>query len=203
MTFLGGTSYQQSGASSVANIRNWSTIRSITEWYPYGGYYAQYLDPWRHMGYAQDFLAADTNLATIRTANGSYYTQGYSDTTFKLSRIKSNWTTYFTKLNAIAICEDQWSHEDLSVIPNLVYFNLIATNQNHSNNPGGNSVVYIAPSEIDTIFNQIYAGSGQHISGGTIIIQSGSTTHTSASQVAIDYLKSKNWTLTINSAPVQ
>ena len=202
MTFLGGTSYQQSGASSVANIRNWNTIRSITTWYPYGGYYAQFLDPWRHMGYAQDFMAADTNLAVIRTANGSYYTQGFSDTTFKLSRMKSNWTTYFTKLNALAICEDQWSHEDLSVLPNLVYFNLIASNLNHSNSSSGNAVVYISPSEIDTIFNQIDAGSGQHISGGTIIIQSGSTWHTSASAAAVAHLLSRGWTLTINSTTV-
>ncbi|GGA92009.1 hypothetical protein GCM10011511_14260 [Puia dinghuensis] len=198
MPFLGGTSYQQPGASSVAGVSNWSSISSITIWYPYGGYYGNLIDPWRNMRYAQDFLAADTNLTTIRAANGSYYTQGYADTTFTLSRLKSNWNTYFTKLTAIAICEDQWNHEDLSVIPNLSYFNLVAANQYHSNVPGGNPIIPLASGEIDTIFNQIAAGSGQHISGGFIVIHSGGSTYTSQGVSALNYLKSKGWTIYLN-----
>jgi hypothetical protein len=199
MQLLGGTSYQQASANSVSGITNWGSINSINTWYPYGGYSGVYADPCRNMNYSQDFMANNIGLTTIHSANGSFYTQGYADTTFKISRLKSNWNSYFTNLTAIAICDDQWNRENLSSLPQLIYFNIICANQNHSNVQTNNPLVLIPTSVIDNIFIQISAGSGQTLSNGTIIIQSGGTTFTSASSAARTQLKSKGWSLYIDS----
>jgi hypothetical protein len=152
------------------------------------------------MSYTQDFMANNHGLTTINTTQlNTYYMAGYRDTTFKLTRLKSNWNTYFTNLQDVEISDDHWNREDLTALTQLATFALIATNQNHSNNATGNPAIPIPGSVIDGVINQIAAGAGQSISNGVIWILTGGSARTSASTASVAALDAKGWIIYIDS----
>ncbi|HEY4064194.1 MAG TPA: hypothetical protein VGM30_19950 [Puia sp.] len=193
-SLLGGSCYQQASASSVAGITNWNTITTINEFRTNVG---DGVNAWEHIGYAQDFMQNKLGLEGILIGAG-LYGDAILDTSFKLSRLKSDWNTYFPKLRLLDFGEDHWNHEDLSGLTHLEQFFLAASNQNHSNDRTGNPIVPVPSSEIDTIINQIAAGAGQNVSNGLIGIASGGTVRTMASDTAVTFLKSKGWVITID-----
>jgi len=148
------------------------------------------------MAYAQDFMQYNKGLQRISTTNG-YYRTGYRDTTFRLSRLKSDWNTYFTGLQELTINEDHWNHEDLSGLHQLKSFLLYATTQNHQDDPNSPLIPIPGP-VIDSILNQIAAGAGQTVSNGTIGIFAGGSTRGSGSDAAVQFLLSKGWVIAIN-----
>jgi len=190
---IGGSCYQQSTMSSVANITNWSSIHSIQNFRLNNG---DNTNPCENIGYAQDFLANDPGLVSIATA-WAIHRPGNGDSTFKLSRLKSNWNTYFTQLQSIGINEDDWNHEDISGLTNLLVFQLIASGQVQAD--GSSPLVPLDSTEIDNIINQIAAGAGQSVRNGSINIVTGGTSPTSNSAAAITTLTSKGWTIVINT----
>ena len=135
------------------------------------------------MSYAQNCLANYKDLEVILTSYG-LYNEGYEDTTFKISRFKTDWNTYFTKLDTIGISDDHWNREDISALKQLRFFAVYAGNQKHSLNPAKNPIVPLPVSVIDNIINQISAGAGQFVSNGTLIIGSGGTARSSLSEAA-------------------
>jgi YD repeat-containing protein len=192
---LGGSCFQQASALTVANITNWNTISSIQIFEPHTG---DRINPCENMSYAQDFMANNRGLNTINTTQGTYYQAGYEDTTFKLSRLKSNWNTYFTQLKDIEISDEHWNREDLSGLTQLNTFLLVAGNQNHSNNSTNNPLIPIPTYVTDTVINQIAAGAGHYISNGVIVIHTGGAGRTSASNSAVNALIAKGWTIYID-----
>jgi YD repeat-containing protein len=190
---IGGSCYQQSTMSSVANIANWSSIRSIQNLRLNNG---DNTNPCENIGYAQDFLANDPGLISIMTA-WTLHRPGNGDSTFRLSRLKSNWNTYFTQLQYIGINEDDWNHEDLSGLTNLRLFQLIASGQVQDD--ASSPLVPLNSTEIDNIINQIAAGAGQSVRNGTINIVTGGTSPTLNSSAAITTLTGKGWTININT----
>ena len=189
---FGGSSYQDPSMGTVAGIANWSTIHSINEWFLNSGDGGAH--PFTNLSYAQDFMAGNKDLLYIETAHSLWYVN-YYDSTFKLSRLKSDWTSYFTKLQFLSISEDHWDHEDLSVIKNLRYFGIVASNQNHSNNATNNAVIPLPIAEIDTIINQVAAGAGQTLTNGRLSFISGGSRRSASSDTAAAFLKSKGWTI--------
>jgi hypothetical protein len=150
------------------------------------------------MNYAQDFMAGNKGLNQIYTHLYGPYDCGYRDTTFKLSRLKSGWNTYFTELTTISINEDHWNHEDLSSLTKLKYFSIMATTQDHTDNTSS-PIVPITSNVMDNIVNQIAAGAGTAgVKNGTISFNSGGTTLTSASTTAFNQLKAAGWTIYLN-----
>jgi hypothetical protein len=195
-TLFGGSSYQQPGASKLDSVHNWSSITSVTQFFLNSGDGG--VNPYTHVGFYQDFMQNNLNLQQIETAH-SYSYVNYYDSTFKLSKLKTNWNTWFTNLRSMTICEDHWNRENLSALTNLSVFQLIAGNQNHSNNLTGNPIIPLPSSEIDSILIQIAAGAGQTVSNGIINLQSGGGIRTGASDAAVGNLNSKGWTITINN----
>ena len=191
----GESSYQQSSAQTVANIINWSSINSITIWRLNTGDGGTTVC--KNLNFAQDFMQNNTNLQFIETAKTTNYIC-YFDSTFKLSRLKSNWTNYFTNLQYLSICDDHWNRESLSGLPHLSTFGLFCSNQNHSNNLTGNPAIPIPSTVIDNAINQIAAGAGQTVSNGIIGILSGGPNRTTASDASVALLKSKGWSININ-----
>lgn len=189
MTDFAFSSYQQSSALTVANITNWNSIFSITKFKLNNGDNA---NPSKNLSYAQDFMQANQGLTFIETAHYGINRTGYRDTTFKMSRLKSDWNTYFKQLHYLVINDDHWSREDLSGLKMLDTFGISATRQNHQDDLQS-PVVQIPTQVIDTIINQIAAGAGQTISNGLIVFWSGGTLRTSASDTAFAYLKSRGW----------
>jgi hypothetical protein len=173
-TVLAGSSYQQSSASTVTNITNWNSISSVKEFNLNSG---DGTNLFLNVGYAQDFMKNNTGLSTV-------WTYDCGDSTFKLSRLKSGWNTYFTNLTNLAISDITWNRESLSALTNLSVFELFV----YTNGAG----------VIDSVINQIAAGSGQFISNGVIAISNPGFDRTSASQSGYLFLKSKNWTIKIN-----
>ena len=191
---IGGSCYQQSTMSSVANITNWSSIHSIQNFRLNNG---DNTNPCENIGYAQDFLAGDPGLISIMTA-WAIHRPGNGDSTFKLARLKSNWNTYFTQLQSIAINEDDWNHEDLSGLTNLRLFQVIASGQVQAN--GSSQLVPLDSTEIDNIINQIAAGAGQVVTNGTIGIVTGGSNRTSNSTAAYNFLvNTRGWNIVINT----
>jgi len=177
---IGGSCYQQPSMNNLQGILNWNSINSVQFFRLHlGDGVSQSLN----IGYPQDFMAANKGLAYIDI-------HGCGDTTFKLSRLKSGWTTYFTQLTAITLNENGWNHEDLSVLKNLNYFVLVA-----GSTP-------LDSSEIDNVFIQIAAGSGQTISNGLIGIGTGGSGRTSASRSAVNFLLGKGWVIGIDGVYV-
>ncbi len=194
-TYIGASCYQQSSALTVANISNWNSINSVTQWILATG---DYTNPCRNLGFAQDFMQNNMNLQTINTSRGVYL-DGYIDTTFKISRLKINWNTYFTNLQALIISDDHWSREDLSSLTHLSLFAISAASLHHSFNPTNNPLVPIPVSVLDNIINQIAAGAGQNVINGTINLNSAGTDRSSVSDASFNLLKSKGWTIVINN----
>jgi hypothetical protein len=194
MQTLDGSSYQQSSALTVAAITNWNSINTITVWGQNAG---DGTTACTHMNFSQDFMQNNLNLQRIFTTYG-LYAATYSDTSFKLTRLKTNWNTYFTNLQDIRICDDNWNREDLTALTQLNIFVLIAANQNHSNVSPNNPLIPIPQIVIDNVINQIAAGAGQTVSNGILYIASGGNGRTSSSNTSVLLLKSKGWTITVN-----
>ena len=192
---IGGSCFQQASALTVAGITNWNTITSVQGFWPHCG---DGVNGCENMSYAQDFMAGNRGLTTINASQAAYYQAGYRDTTFKLSRLKSGWNTYFTNLGDIEISDEHWNREDLSGLTHLSTFVLVAGNQNHSNNATGNTIIPIPAPVTDSVINQIWAGGGQNMSNGFISILTGGTGRTAASQPAVNALIAKHWTIVID-----
>lgn len=192
-TIIGGSCYQQPTANSVAGVLNWNTITSVIDFRPNLGDGA---NPWKNLTYTQDFMQNNPGLQRIFTTYG-IYTPCYSDSAFKINRLKTNWNTYFIKLQTIAINDDHWNREDLSALPELSTFKLYAGTQKHSIDQVNNPVIPIPASVIDNVLIQISSGAGQFVNNGTIFIDPGGTNRTTASDAAVSQLKSKGWSVTI------
>jgi len=193
LNIFGGSCYQQTSMATVDSIYNWNSLNNITYLHWLSG---DAVDPCKNMSYAQDFMQNNKGLHVIRTAF-SYYRTGYRDTTFKISRLKSDWNTYFTGLQTLVINEDHWNHEDLSQLKQLNYFVLVATTQNHQDDTNS-PLVPIAQNVLDNAVNQIASGAGQTVSNGVINLLAGGGTLSVSSQAAVQLLLSKGWTIYIN-----
>jgi hypothetical protein len=195
-TLFGGSSYQQSSASTVANISNWNAISTIQNFFLNTGDAG--VTPYTNIAFAQDFMQNNKNLLDIELSHGTYYVN-YYDSTFKVSTLKSDWNTYFTQLQTLLISDNQWNREDLSGLKNLSYVFLAASNQNHSNNSTGNPVIPLPTGVTDNVIMQVAAGAGRTISNGIINISTGGAGRTTASQSAINALKTKGWSIYIDA----
>ena len=150
--------------------------------------------------YTQDFMALNSNLQTISTTYGGIYAAGYRGITFTLSRLKSDWNSYFTQLKSIIISDEHWNREDLSKLINLQHLEIYAGNQNHTNSSASNPPVPIPSSVIDNVLNQMAAGAGRTISNGAIGILTAGPNRTSASDAAVSFLTSKGWYILIDTS---
>jgi YD repeat-containing protein len=191
-----GDSYQQASALTVASITNWNSISSIQQ---FGLYAGDYQNPCLHVSFTQDFMANNRNLQGINTTRGDYL-EGYEDSTFKLSKLKTGWNTYFTNLSSLIICDDHWNREDLTALTHLNNIYINAGNTNHSFNRTSNPQIPIPVSVVDNIINQLAAGAGQNISNGVLNLSSAGTTRSSASNTGFNTLKAKGWTIIINGS---
>jgi hypothetical protein len=189
------TCFQQANATTVASITNWNTLTGITLW---GLRTGDEINPCLHISYAQDFMANNKNLQSILTDNLGPYLEGYEDTTFKISRLKSNWNTYFTNLTTLEITDKQWNREDLTALTQLSVVGIGPGNTLNSYNHTGNSLIAMPTSAIDNIINQISAGAGQNVLNGILNIPNGGGTRSSASDAAVAKLKAKGWTVIVN-----
>ena len=179
--------------NSIDSIYNWNSLQSITYFHLLSG---DRINPCKNLAYAQDFMKHNTGLQSIVTTL-RYYANGYRDTTFKLSRLKSDWNTYFTQLQTLYINDDHWNREDLSKLLHLNSFLIYASTQNHQDDI--NSPLVPLPQQvIDSIFIQIAAGAGQTINNGAIGIFAGGGTRSAASDGAVQFLLSKGWVLALN-----
>ena len=194
---FGGSCYQSASMNSIDSIYNWYSLHNITYFELLSG---DRINPCKNLAYAQDFMKNNKGLQQLITEIGTY-ANGYRDTTFKLSRLKSDWNTYFTQLKTLAINDDHWNREDLSALHQLSFFVLIATTQNHQDDPNS-PLVPIPQNVIDSIFIQIAAGAGQTINNGIISLVTGGTTPSAASQSAIQSLLSKGWIIYINGTAI-
>lgn len=185
---------QQASANTVSNIINWNTINSITS---FGILSGDRINASTHMSYSQDFMANNSNLQKIVTTGG-YYAEGYEDSTFKISKLKTNWNTYFTNLRTLVICDDHWNREDLTALINLSFIQIFPGNTLHSLNSSGNSLIPIPTAAIDNIINQVAAGAGQNISNGSLNVYSAGPARSTASDAAVAALKAKGWYISVN-----
>jgi hypothetical protein len=193
LIIFGSSCYQDATMNTVTAITNWKNIHSVQYFNLVNG---DQLHPSKNMSYAQDFMQYNQGLKKITTAS-SYYRTGYRDTTFRLSRLKTDWNTFFTELESLQINQDHWNHEDLSGLKHLNYLRIEATTQNHqddSNSP----LIPMTSTVINAILNQVAAGAGQTVYNGTLLLDSGGGTRTSASDAAVQTLISKGWAITIN-----
>jgi YD repeat-containing protein len=174
--WLGGSSYEQPGAMSVAGITNWNTITNVLRFNLQTGDFGDSYP--NHVAYTQDFMKNNKGLQYITIAQ-------CIDTGFKVSRLKSDWNTYFTQLFALSITDAQWSRENLSALTNLWSFGFSSTSTN------GAGV-------IDSIINQIATGAGHYRTNGVITITWPGYDRTAASADGYTYLKSRNWIVYIN-----
>ncbi|MBS1665197.1 MAG: hypothetical protein JST68_29395 [Bacteroidetes bacterium] len=193
---IGGTCEQNATALSVAGISNWNSISTIKSFALRTG---DLVTPCLNVGYAQDFMSNNRGLLAINTTQAAYFGSGCRDTTFKLSRLKSDWNTYFTQLQEVSISDEHWDREDLSSLSHLRTFMLISGNDEHSNTPSsGYHMNAIPPTTINNVINQIAAGAGQYITNGSIVLYPGGTNRTSGSNAAVEFLRSKGWRITID-----
>lgn len=191
---LGGSCYQDSSMSTVAGITNWNTIHTIKSWGHGSGDIG--MTPALHMGYAQDFMAGNKDLEAIGLAYPTFI--GCFDSTFRISRLKSDWNTYFTHLKSIYISDAHWNREDLSGLKELNAIYIIAGREKYSNDPTNNPQVPIPDTVIDNIFIQVAAGAGQTVTNGYMNLYSGGPNRTAASDAAVATLLSKGWILYLN-----
>jgi hypothetical protein len=188
---FGSSSNQQASMSSVANVTNWASIHSINDFHLNTGDGG--ITTIQNLSYQQDFMAGNPDLQSIQLARNNLAC--YFDSTFKISRLKSDWNTWFKHLQFLSLTDAQWSREDLSALKELNYFYIIPARPNYSNNPTNNAEIPIPQSVVNGIFNQIAAGSGQTVSGGFLYISSGGSGRSSASDAAVSTLLAKGWAL--------
>ncbi len=189
---VGGSSYQQASMQTTVNIANWNSIQSITSFFPNTG--DQGTTPCMNLTYPQDFMANNKGLQTIFTTYDTYKAC-YRDSTFKISRLKSDWNTYFTQLQTLQICDEHWNREDITALINLTKVAVVAPTKKFSNDPTNNPITPLPSNVVDNILMQVAAGSGKYNSNGTIILNDAGTVRTSASDSAVAFLKSKGWTI--------
>jgi YD repeat-containing protein len=192
---FGGSSYQQPTMLSVANISNWGSIHTIINFNLNTG--DEGITMCENLNYAQDFMAANKKLDTVLLQRNGLAC--YFDSTFKISRFKSDWNTYFTNLRYLSIADAQWNKEDLSALVNLDFFFIIPGRPLYSNNATGNTYISMNSTEIDNIINQIAAGAGRTVNYGTIVIVTGGANRTSNSDAAFRVLTGKGWQINIDT----
>jgi hypothetical protein len=192
---FGGSSYQQPTMLSIANVSNWGSIHTITNFNLNTG--DEGITMCENLNYAQDFMAANKKLDTVQLQRNSLAC--YFDSTFKISRFKSDWNTYFTNLRFLSISDAQWNKEDLSALINLNFFDIIPGRPLYSNSATGNAYISINSTEIDNIINQIAAGAGRTVSNGIISIVTGGANRTSNSDAALRVLTGKGWQVNIDT----
>ena len=187
---LGGSGYQQAGMNSVAKITNWSAINSIVNFSPHNG---DGTNPSKNLTYSQDFMSNNKGLKSIQTGVYGPYRTGYRDLSFKISRLKTDWNTFFTELETLQISEDHWNHEDLSGLKKLKLFTLIATTQSHTdllNDP----LIPLSSTVIDNVIIQVANGAGNAgVTDGTISFITGGGTRTASSNTALNQLNAAGW----------
>jgi hypothetical protein len=190
---IGGSCYQMAGMTSLTNVPNWNSISTVKYFrFNKGDGFSSA----KNISYPQDFMKNNRGLISIYTSRGYRYS-GYLDTTFKLSKLKSDWNTYFTDLQNIAINDDHWNREDLSALTHLNFVQVFAVTQNHQDDPNS-PLVPIPSTVIDNILNQVAAGAGQTVSNGVIDLESAGTNRTTASDTSVSFLKSKGWIIAVN-----
>ncbi len=194
MQEVGGSSYQDSSILTVAGITNWNTIHSIKAWGHGSGDVG--VTPTLHLGYPQDFMAGNRDLEAIGTCYPNYI--GCFDSTFRISRLKSDWNTYFTHLKSLFISDAHWNREGLSALKELNSIFILPARQQYTNDPTGNPQIPIPASVIDNIYIQVAAGAGQTVTNGVLTLYTAGTTRTSASDAAVSALLAKGWTLNLN-----
>ena len=190
---IGGSSYQSAGMTNLAGVLDWNAINTIQYFRLNKG---DGVNPVRNVSYPQDFLKNDKGLISIFTSEGFYH-NGYRDTTFKLSRLKSDWNTYFTNLQYLQINDEHWNREDLTALTHLNFIQIFATTQDHQDDHSS-SLVSIPQSAIDNLLIQVASGAGQTVLNGLIDIESAGVNRTSASDTAVAFLKSKGWIVAVN-----
>ena len=194
---IGGNGSLESTWNSVAGILNWNNISSVTDFLPHNG---DLVTPCSNMNYAQDFMANNKGLKYIGTSIYGYYRTGYRDLSFKISRLKSDWNSYFTKLETLQINEDHWNHEDLSGLINLKDFRLTATTQNHLDDVNS-PLIPISAQVLDNAIIQIANGAGTAgVKNGVIRFYTGGSTTTPSSGPAITQLKNAGWHIYLNDS---
>ncbi len=185
------TNSQQASANSVAQITNWNTITTIdTLWFHMGDGVAH---PNTNISFAQGFMQYNKGLKAFVATRNAYYGASLRDSTFKISRLKTDWNTYFTSLQTLQISDEQWDREDLSGLLNLKNVLVVAANQKHSNDPTNNPILPIPSNVIDSIIIQVSAGAGHIVQNGILSIYPGASNRTSASDAAVSQLQSMGW----------
>lgn len=188
---FGSSSNQQASMSSVVNVINWASIHSINDFHLNTGDGGT--TTIQNLSYQQDFMGGNPDLQSIQLARNNVAC--YFDSTFKISRLKSDWNTWFKHLQFLSITDAQWSREDLSALKELNYFYIIPKRPLYSNDPTGNAEIPIPQNVVNNIFIQIASGSGQTVSGGFLYISSGGSGRSSASDAAVTTLLAKGWAL--------
>jgi len=193
---LGGSCYQDATVNSLSNILNWNAINSVLIFNMNKGDGAHAAT---NMNYAQDFMQNNKGLQVIYTSRG-YRFSGYLDPSFKISRLKSDWNTYFTNLQQLLISDDHWNREDLSALKHLTQFSIDAATIDHTDN-AASPLNPIPQNVIDNILKQIAAGAGPTASNGInrwIVINSGGPVRSAASDAAVNILKANGWSIAVN-----
>ncbi|MDO6433268.1 hypothetical protein Q4E93_21840 [Flavitalea sp. BT771] len=191
MKQFGSSSYQQASMSTVANVSNWTSIHSINDFHLNTGDGGT--TTIQNLSYQQDFMAGNPDLQSIQLARNNLAC--YFDSTFKISRLKSDWNTWFKHLQFLSLTDAQWNREDLSGLKELNYLYIIPGRPHYSNDPTGNAEIPIPQPVVDGIFNQVASGSGQSVNGGFLYISSGGSGRSSSSDTAVSTLLAKGWTL--------
>lgn len=190
---IGGSSYQQASMTSLQGVNNWNSITSVQYFRLNNGDFG--INSCLNISYPQDFMANNKSLKSIQTRWG--YIFGVGDTTFKISRLKSDWNTYFTQLQSLSISDRDWNHENLSSLTHLNAFSLTPNDANGGISPNG-PFTPLDSSVIDNVLIQIAAGAGQTVNNGAIAIVTGGSGPTSASRTAMSLLISKGWQIYID-----
>lgn len=190
---IGGkfSSMQQSSALTMDSIWNWNSISSVATFQLATGDGG--VNACENLHYAQDFMKNNSGLQTLITAYGFYGGSGVLDTTFKLTRLKSDWNTYFTNLQVLQISDDHWNRENLSTLTHLQTFIVIA-----GTHDGYGSIIPIPYQAVDSIINQIASGAGQTVSNGLLGIASYGGGRSAASNASLDFLLSKGWKVVLD-----
>ncbi|OJW55197.1 MAG: hypothetical protein BGO55_03925 [Sphingobacteriales bacterium 50-39] len=195
---FGGSSYQQPSMLSVDSIWNWSSIHSIRNFRLNTGDGG--VTNILHLHYAQDFMAGNPNLDTIMFGRNNL--ECYFDSSFKISRLKSDWNTYFKHLKWMVLSDRQWNREDLSALTELKELSVFSARQHPTNNPTNNPYIPLPTQVADSIFNQMARGAGQYCTNGFLYVGDGGTTRSSASDASVAFLLSKGWTLYLNGQQI-
>jgi YD repeat-containing protein len=185
---IGGkfSSMQQSSALTMDSIWNWNSITSLSTLQLATGDGGT--NACKNLHFAQDFMKNNQGLQTFISSYGQYNSSGVLDTTFKITKLKSNWNTYFTNLQVLQISDDHWNREDVSALTHLQTF-LVAA----GNHDGYGSFTPIPSQVVDSIINQIAAGAGSNVSNGLLGIGSYGGGRSPASNASVNFLLSKGW----------